>query len=132
MQITATFDSLEEMTTFAKGFISRERAAAKEKEPVTEASVKEEKPITGTVAEEEKPVTEIAAEEEPITEEAPVEEVSAPEGYTLVEVRAALARLSKEGKRTQVQELIQSFGVDKLSAIPAEKYPEVMQKAGEL
>ena len=130
MQITATFDSLEEMTAFAKGFISREKAAAKEKKPVTAA--KEKEPVTEAFVKEEKTVTGVVVEEVEPTEEAPVEEVSAPEGYTLVEVRAALARLSKEGKRTQVQELIQSFGVDKLSAIPAEKYPEVMQKAGEL
>ena len=81
-----------------------------------------------TAAKEKEPVTSVSAEE-PATEEAPVAEE---EAYTLVEVRAALARLSKEGKKEQVQELIQSFGADKLSQIPEEKYSEVMQKAGEL
>lgn len=52
--------------------------------------------------------------------------------YTLVDIRGVLSTLTKAGKKTQVQELIKSFGVDKLSQIPEERYPEVMQKAGDL
>ena len=47
-------------------------------------------------------------------------------------MRTALAKLNKEGKKAQVQELIKSFGADKLSQIPEDKYAEVMRKAGEL
>ena len=49
-----------------------------------------------------------------------------------MDVRTKLGQLSKAGKKTQVQELIKSFGVDKLSQIPEEKYGEVMEKAGGL
>ena len=47
-------------------------------------------------------------------------------------VRRPDAKLNKEGKKAQVQELIKSFGADKLSQIPEDKYAEVMRKAGEL
>ena len=49
--------------------------------------------------------------------------------YTLEEVRAKLAALSRSGKQAQIKEIIASFGVNKLTEIPAEKYPEVMAKA---
>ncbi|PRR78471.1 hypothetical protein CLLI_15550 [Clostridium liquoris] len=47
---------------------------------------------------------------------------------TLEEVRAKLASLSKAGKQAQVRELIIGFGVKKLSDIPREKYPELLEK----
>ena len=47
---------------------------------------------------------------------------------TLEEVRAKLASLSKAGKQAQVRELITGFGVKKLSDIPREKYPELLEK----
>lgn len=47
---------------------------------------------------------------------------------TLEEVRAKLASLSKAGKQAQVREVIISFGVKKLSDIPREKYPELLEK----
>jgi len=52
--------------------------------------------------------------------------------YTMEDVRAVLAALNKAGKRAEVKELLASFGVDKLSEIPKERYGEVMAKAGEL
>lgn len=52
--------------------------------------------------------------------------------YSMTDVRGVLSNLTKAGKKAQVQELIRSFGVDKLSQIPEDKYAEVMQKAGEL
>lgn len=52
--------------------------------------------------------------------------------YTLVQVREKLAELQKAGKRTQVQELINGFGVKKLTEVPEDRYAELMQKAGEL
>ncbi|SNS87477.1 hypothetical protein SAMN05446037_102516 [Anaerovirgula multivorans] len=47
---------------------------------------------------------------------------------TLEEVRAKLAVLSQNGKQVQVKELITEFGAKKLSDIPAERYPELLEK----
>ena len=52
--------------------------------------------------------------------------------YTLEEVRAKLAAISKAGKSTEMKQLISSFGVSKLTDIPSDKYPELMEKAGAL
>lgn len=61
-------------------------------------------------------------------------ETSAPDTetktYKLEDVRAKLGELSKAGKN--IKGLIQSFGVRKLTDIPAEQYTAVMEKAGEL
>ncbi len=51
---------------------------------------------------------------------------------TLETARAKLAALSQSGKQKEVKAIIESFGAKKLTDIPAEKYPEVMQKAAEL
>lgn len=48
---------------------------------------------------------------------------------TLETVRGKLAALSQSGKQAQVKELISSFGVKKLTAIPEEKYAELLEKA---
>lgn len=48
---------------------------------------------------------------------------------TLEEVRSRLTNLSQSGKQAQVKELINGFGVAKLTDIPKEKYSEVMQLA---
>ncbi|SCY26418.1 rRNA biogenesis protein rrp5 [Alkaliphilus peptidifermentans] len=47
---------------------------------------------------------------------------------TLEEVRAKLAVLSQNGKQVQVKELITEFGAKKLSDIPTERYPELLEK----
>lgn len=52
--------------------------------------------------------------------------------YTLEQVRAKLADLQRQGKRAEVKALIQSFGVSKLSEVPAERYDELMAKAEEI
>jgi len=52
--------------------------------------------------------------------------------YTLEQVRAKLADLTRKGKRAEVKALIQSFGVSKLSEVPADKYAELMEKADEI
>lgn len=49
---------------------------------------------------------------------------------TKEEVRAKLATLMQNGK--DVQPLLESFGAKRLSDIPPEHYPALMQKAGEL
>lgn len=51
---------------------------------------------------------------------------------SLEDVRAKLAALSQDGKQVQVKELIMGFGAKKLSDIPAEKYPELLEEAGKL
>ncbi len=51
---------------------------------------------------------------------------------TLETVRAKLAALSQNGMQKEVKAIIESFGAKKLTDIPAEKYPEVMEKAAEL
>ena len=51
---------------------------------------------------------------------------------TLEDVRAKLAVLSQDGKQVQVKELITGFGAKKLSDIPVEKYPELLEQAGKL
>ena len=51
---------------------------------------------------------------------------------TLEDVRAKLAALSQDGKQVQVKELITGFGAKKLSDIPVEKYPELLEQAGKL
>ena len=48
---------------------------------------------------------------------------------SLEEVRAKLAALSQDGKQAQVKELITAFGAEKLSDVPVEKYPELLEKA---
>ena len=51
---------------------------------------------------------------------------------SLEEVRAKLAELSQSGKQTEVKKLITDFGAKKLSDIPKEKYPELLEKMEEL
>jgi hypothetical protein len=69
-------------------------------------------------------------QEEPKEEETPTSE-NLPQ-YTLEQVRAKLASLAQSGKQKEVKELIASFGVKKLTDIPEDKYPEVMEKAEEI
>ncbi|MFT9597697.1 rRNA biogenesis protein rrp5 [Mesobacillus sp.] len=51
---------------------------------------------------------------------------------TLEDVRAKLAALSQDGKQVQVKELITGFGAKKLSDIPVDKYPELLEDAEKL
>lgn len=52
--------------------------------------------------------------------------------FDLMAVRARLAELSKAGKADQVKALITSMNAAKLTDIPAERYAELMEKAGAL
>lgn len=119
--IDVSFESLYEMKEFAKGLLgitevppiqespaATKNTEAEKKEPVKEAEVEREE--------------EAAADQEPDTNDK--EEVK----YTLEEVRAKLGAFSKP----KVKAIINSFGVNKLTEIPADKYPEVMKKVGEL
>lgn len=48
---------------------------------------------------------------------------------TLEEVRGVLAKLSKNGKQTEVKALIKKFGGKKLTDISKDKYPELLKEA---
>ncbi|TYS69712.1 rRNA biogenesis protein rrp5 [Sutcliffiella horikoshii] len=73
-------------------------------------------------------------ESEPKEKEKPkkTQQVAKTNPPTLEDVRAKLAGLSQDGKQAQVKELITSFGVKKLSDIPTDQYPEVLQRAEKL
>ena len=51
---------------------------------------------------------------------------------TLEQVRAKLADLTRNGKRAEVKKLLNEFGANKLSDVPADKYAELMAKAEEI
>ena len=55
-----------------------------------------------------------------------------PKPITLEEVRSKLSSLSQNGKQAAVKALIKSFGVNKLTDIPKEKYPELLKAAEEI
>lgn len=48
------------------------------------------------------------------------------------EVRMVLAEKSRAGKTQEVKMLLRECGADKLSAVPEEKYAELLKKAGVL
>lgn len=54
------------------------------------------------------------------------------EPLTIEQLRAVLVEKSKSGKQAQVKALITSYGVERLTEIPASKYEEVMKKAGDI
>lgn len=127
MQITATFESIEEMQGFAR------QIAGETDEPV-KAEKPEVKPVK---AQKPDPKVEPRGTQEQPNEPEPqaTEETGAGQeetAYTLEEVRAKLAELQKAGKRAEVKELLGSFGVAKLSELPPAKYAALMVKAGEL
>lgn len=51
---------------------------------------------------------------------------------TLEEVRSKLASLTQAGKQAEVKQLITNLGVVKLSDVPKEKYPKLLEVAGKL
>ncbi|MBS6764042.1 MAG: hypothetical protein KH304_10765 [Clostridium sp.] len=143
MQITAVFDSIDEMLGFAGEILKSEDPASIKKESKDTTSdraygrqIAEHFPDANKSRKEEaaqEPKPEEKATEEPKQEdEAPEHSTQEEKTYTLVEVRAKLAALNKAGKKEQVQGLISSFGVEKLSMIDPEHYTELMEKAGEL
>lgn len=127
--IMVTFEGYGEMIDFARMVaaggeaVKRPDEKSADKEQPYGRQIAKDFPDANTAAEDSH--TEAAGAAEP-------EEGSQAEAYTLIDVRTALAKLNKEGKKAQVQELIKSFGADKLSQIPEDKYAEVMRKAGEL
>ena len=51
------------------------------------------------------------------------------ETFTLEQVRAKLADLSRGGKQAEVKALLNKLGAKKLTEVPEDKYPELMQEA---
>lgn len=74
------------------------------------------------------------AVQEPVTEETTAEESTEEPAaeISLEEVRAKLAALSQAGKQEQVKNLIQQFNAKKLTDIPKEQYPKLLEEAGKL
>jgi len=81
---------------------------------------------------------EMASEEQPAKKEKKVSEKDAAQPQpaeptekkvTVEMVRAVMADKSREGKTQEVRQLLNEFGADKLSAIPEEKLPALLQKA---
>ena len=79
---------------------------------------------TPAVVEPEKPAE--AVQPEAPTEE-PVEEPAPAKTYTQSDVQQAVVRLSAAGKKAQVREIVKAYA-ERVSAIPADKYAEVMEK----
>ena len=82
-----------------------------------------------TAKNEEMPVKKNEKKETPV-EDTPKEDAT-PEEETVDRktVRAFLAEKSREGKTSEVKNLIDQFGFQKLSDVPDEKMPELYEKA---
>lgn len=70
-----------------------------------------------------------AQEPKPKAKPKPKPEQKAEPVIPLETVRAKLTALSRDGKQAQVKTLITKFGAKKLTEIPAEKYPELLEAA---
>ncbi|OIR40520.1 hypothetical protein BJP08_08355 [Corynebacterium sp. NML140438] len=78
------------------------------------------------------PALEAAAEEYEAAHQPPAPAPApAPEAVTvtLEQVRTVLAHLSQAGHTTQVRELIQAAGADKLSEVDSSKYGQLLEQA---
>lgn len=133
MQITATFESIEEMQNFARRIAGETGGQVKDEKP-EKKTVEVQKKVEPKQEPQSEPEPQLESEPQKAKAEAPEETETVQEetAYTLEEVRAKLAQLQKAGKRAEVKELLGSFGVAKLSELPAEKYAVLMVKAGEL
>mgnify|MGYP001319152106 CR=1 FL=1 len=122
MGITLTFNSFDEMVTFAKQLVG---APAKVEAKLDGEKVKEalKKPSESK--------TSMSTAPTGIEEEVPFEEKPA-KTYTLEEVRAELAKLTRAGKQKEVKELLTSFGAKNLSSVDPKDYLALMEKAGAL
>ena len=132
MKINVEFESLEEMREFAEQLNGPSSFDEFVKGPCVARKQSPGEPVEETEnagLPESEPENEPTPVEEPEPENEPTSEVKT---YTLVDVRGKLSELTKACKKAKVQELIKSFGVDKLSQIPEDKYAEVMEKAGEI
>lgn len=139
IRLEMTFDTVEEMLAVFTAKILPTTAAAMEL-PVP--AVKEEPKKAAPKPKAEKPAVTPAASETATTETTPA--ASAPSApatespsdtgvkITLEFVRSKLAELSQAGKTAQVKALLADFGASSLSAVPAEKYADLLNKAAKL
>jgi|GEM_PF-1083481 len=114
---------------------AKDAKAAEEVKSTTTTRTRKEKPAAAV-----EPTEVVAAKEEAAAavsaaptkpEEKPVETkpVETKPVVTLEAVREKLTAISRAGKKTEVKELITSFGAEKLTDIPEDKYAEVLEAA---
>lgn len=121
--ITVEFKDFNEMVVFAKQIVGvptvKQEVTAKKPDP----EPKHEDPS--------KSKTSMSTAPTGIEEEVPFEEKPA-KTYTLEDVRAKLAELTRAGKQKEVKELLTSFGAKNLSSVDPKDYLALMEKAGAL
>ena len=125
-QITVTFDSYEEMKTFAEELLGTENApvSADSKEvPAQTQSVPVSQPALAA------PVMPITTGQAPVqtVPTAPIQPPVTPvptteRTYTLDELANAAMTLMDKGMQSQLQELLASYGVEALPALPKNLY----------
>lgn len=141
-QITVTFDSFEDMKEFAEKFLGTEKVTVSQEgkevpaqtqsipitpvAPVTPITPVQSAPVTPvaqpasatlvqtTPAEQTVPVTPV----QPATSPVPTTERT----YSLDELANAAMTLMDKGMQNQLQELLASYGVEALPALPREMY----------
>ena len=136
MTITAVFETFEELKTFAENILStgpiKESVCSvevdKPHETAPAPAVRNPAPQAAPAVTQTAPPIQQQATAQASVQQAEKKEMT----YTLVDVRKRLSELSKSGKKEQVQKLIASFGVEKLSQLSEDKYLELMEKAGEI
>jgi len=94
--------------------IAEVKAKRTAKEAIDKASTKPEAEIPATVE-----IQQVIA---------PAPAVEAP-SITLEEVRAKLTAISQAGKKSEVKALIAEYGCTSVTALPAEKFSEILEKA---
>lgn len=116
MSITVQFKDYEEMVAFAQVLLKGNRTEPSE----GKEAIKKLEPMNAP---------DQVTESLPIgEEEAPVEEET--KTYTLEEVRAAMAELTRKGKAKDVKTLLISVGAKNLSSVDPKDYATLMEKAG--
>lgn len=120
-QITVTFDSFEDMKEFAEKFLGTEKVPVslgeKEVPAQTQSILAQPAPATlvqTTPAEQTVPVTPAQPAMSPV----PTTERT----YSLDELANAAMTLMDKGMQNQLQELLASYGVEALPALPREMY----------
>lgn len=132
VELTAPKELITAITSFASalgaiGTITGKGTLpeVKEDKPTEKPSEKVEKAEKASKSQNKEVTTEKTIEES-TNEESGAEEIVT---YTAVEVRTKLRSLVDSEKAAEMKQIIASFGVNKLSEIPPEKYPEVMKLA---
>ena len=120
--LEVVISDLEKLTADLKAFAGKPVEAV-EHEPEAVAAEKRREPVA--VGKMPEPVA-AGKKQEP---EAAEPEKAEDKVIEFSEIRKVLARLSAQGHTAEVRELIQGFGVSRLSDVPQEKYAELMEKA---